>query len=125
MTVTITVRRNPDTTLPASHTVEIQFATPGDPFGGVSNMPGIRAKITETAQGTPLVGQVVRVMPGFFLIGLSAVETDREQNLSMLRERGWLDIPFVYNNGRRAVLVVDKGTPGERAVNEAVMAWGG
>jgi hypothetical protein len=125
MTVTITVRRNQDTTLPASHTVEIQFATPGDAFGGVSNMPGIRAKISETAQGTPLVGQVVRVMPGFFLIGLSAVDTDREQNLSMLRERPWLDIPFVYNNGRRAVLVVDKGTPGERAVNEAVMAWGG
>jgi hypothetical protein len=64
-------------------------------------------------------------MPGFFLIGLSAVEADREQNLTLLRERGWIDIPFVYNNGRRAVLVVEKGNPGERAVNEAVMAWGG
>ncbi len=125
LTVAMTIRRNPDTTLPASHTVEIQFTTPGDPFGGVSNMPGIRAKSTETAQGAPLVGLVVRVMPGFFLIGLSAIEADREQNLTLLRERGWIDIPFVYNNGRRAVLVVEKGSPGERAVNEAVMAWGG
>jgi hypothetical protein len=125
MTVAMTIRRNPDTTLPASHTIEMQFTTPGDPFGGVSNMPGIRAKSTETAQGAPLVGLVVRVMPGFFLIGLSAVEADREQNLTLLRERGWIDIPFVYNNGRRAVLVVEKGNPGERAVNEAVMAWGG
>ena len=125
MTVTITIRRNPDQTLPASHTVEVQFVTPNDPFGGVANLPGIRAKTTETAQGAPLVGLVVRVMPGFFLVGLSAIEADREQNLSLLRERGWLDVPFVYNNGRRAVLVIEKGTPGERAVNEAVAAWGG
>jgi hypothetical protein len=125
MTVTITVRRNPDQTLPASHTVEVQFSTPGDPFGGVANLPGIRAKTTETAQGAPLVGLVVRVMPGFFLVGLSAIDADREQNLSLLRERGWLDVPFVYNNGRRAVLVIEKGTPGERAVNEAIAAWGG
>jgi hypothetical protein len=125
MTVTISIRRNPDQTLPASHTIEVQFATPGDPFGGVANLPGIRAKTTETAQGAPLVGLVVRVMPGFFLVGLSAIDADREQNLSLLRERGWLDVPFVYNNGRRAVLVIEKGTPGERAVNEAVAAWGG
>jgi hypothetical protein len=125
MTVTISVRRNPDQTLPASHTVEVQFKTPGDPFGGVANLPGIRAKTTETAQGAPLVGLVVRVMPGFFLIGLSNIDADREQNLSLLRERGWLDIPFVYNNGRRSVLVIEKGTPGERAVNEVIAAWGG
>jgi hypothetical protein len=125
MSVTMTVRRNPDTTLPASHTVEVQFTTPGDPFGGVSNVPGLRAKTTETAQGAPLSGLVVRVMPGFFLIGLSAIDADREQNLMLLRERGWLDLPFVYNNGRRAVLVIEKGAPGERVVNEAVAAWGG
>jgi hypothetical protein len=125
MTVTISMRRNPDQTLPASHMIEVQFRTPGDPFGGVANLPGIRAKTTETAQGAPLVGLVVRVMPGFFMVGLSAIDADREQNLSLLRERGWLDIPFVYNNGRRSVLVVEKGTPGERAVNEVIAAWGG
>ena len=125
LTVSMSIRRNPDQTLPASHTIEVQFQTPGDPFGGVANLPGIRAKTTETAQGAPLVGLVVRVMPGFFLVGLSAIDADREQNLSLLRERGWLDVPFVYNNGRRAVLVIEKGTPGERAVNEAIAAWGG
>ncbi len=125
MTVVMTIRRNPDTTLPASHTVEVQFTTPGDPFGGVSNVPGLRAKTTETAQGAPLSGLVVRVMPGFFLIGLSAIDADREQNLMLLRERGWLDLPFVYNNGRRAVLVIEKGAPGERVMNEALAAWGG
>jgi hypothetical protein len=26
----------------------------------------------------------------------------------------WFDIPVVYNNNRRAVLAMEKGTPGER-----------
>jgi hypothetical protein len=123
MSVVVTIRRNPDKNLPASHTIEVQFSTPNDPFGGVASSPGMRLKSSETAQGLPLVGLVVKVMPGFFLIGLSAVDTDREQNLQLLRERSWFDIPFVYNNGRRAVLAFEKGTPGERAVNEALATW--
>jgi hypothetical protein len=119
----MTIRRNPDPNLPASHTIEIQFITPNDPFGGVSNIPGVRLKTSESAQGVPLAALVVRVTPGFFLIGLSAVDVDREQNIQSLRERSWFDIPFVYNNGRRAVLAFEKGTPGERAINEALASW--
>jgi hypothetical protein len=123
MSAVVTIRRNPDRNLPASHTIEVQFSAPNDPFGGVASTPGMRLKSSETAQGLPLAGLVVKVMPGFFLIGLSAVDADREQNLQLLRERTWFDVPFVYNNGRRAVLAFEKGTPGERAVNEALAAW--
>jgi hypothetical protein len=123
LSAVMTIRRNPDPNLPASHTIEIQFNTPNDPFGGVANMPGVRLKTSETAQGVPLAALVVRVTPGFFLVGLSAVDADREQNIQFLRERTWFDIPFVYNNGRRAVLAFEKGTPGERAINEALASW--
>jgi hypothetical protein len=41
-----------------------------------------------------------------------------------LRDRDWLDIPFVYANGRRAVLTFQKGTPGERALREVLNSWG-
>ncbi|HEY8267211.1 MAG TPA: hypothetical protein VIG34_00940 [Xanthobacteraceae bacterium] len=123
LSAVMTIRRNPDANLPASHTIEIQFNTPNDPFGGVANMPGVRLKTSETAQGAPLAALVVRVTPGFFLVGLSAVDADREQNIQFLRERTWFDIPFVYNNGRRAVLAFEKGTPGERALNEALASW--
>ena len=123
LSAVMTIRRNPDPNLPASHTIEIQFNTPNDPFGGVANMPGVRLKTSETAQGAPLAALVVRVTPGFFLVGLSAVDTDREQNIQALRERSWFDLPFVYNNGRRAVLAFEKGTPGERAINEALASW--
>ena len=34
------------------------------------------------------------------------------------------DVPIVYTDGRRAILAVEKGTPGERAFKEAFAAWG-
>jgi hypothetical protein len=65
----------------------------------------------------------VKVTNEFFLIGLSAIEADRERNVAMLKERAWFDIPVVYNNNRRAILAVEKGTPGERVFAEAFAAW--
>jgi hypothetical protein len=47
-----------------------------------------------------------------------------QRNLQLLKERAWFDIPIVYNNGRRAILALEKGTPGERAFDEAFKAWG-
>jgi hypothetical protein len=120
--IMMSFRRNTDASFPASHTIEVQFKTLGDPFGGVSEMRGLRAKSSETAQGTPIQAAVEKVKEGFFLLALPNSEEDA--NLSLLRDRGWLDIPFVYNNGRRAVLTFQKGTPGDRAVNEALQSWG-
>jgi hypothetical protein len=123
--MTWSFRRNSDLTLPASHTVEIMFKLPPDfSFGGISNVPGILMKQAEQTRGVPLAGLAVKVTNGFFLIGLSNVEADRERNLTLLKERGWFDIPVVYNNNRRAILAMEKGTPGERAFTEAFKAWG-
>ena len=47
-----------------------------------------------------------------------------QRNLQLLKERSWFDIPIVYNNGRRAILAIEKGTPGDRAFEEAFKAWG-
>jgi hypothetical protein len=121
--VVLTMRKNNDPSFPASHTIEIRFTIPpGDAFGGVTDMRGIRAKAGETAQGNPLAAEVQKVKEGYFLLALPKIEED--SNLAMLRERDWIDIPFVYANGRRAVLTFQKGTPGERAVREVFMSWG-
>jgi hypothetical protein len=65
----------------------------------------------------------VKVTPGFYLIGLSNLGADKERNLQLLKERGWFDIPVVYNNNRRAILAMEKGAPGERVFAEAFKAW--
>jgi hypothetical protein len=124
LAMTLSIRRNTDPALPASHTVEILFNLPPDfTFGGVANVPGLLMKEAEQARGSPLSGLAVKVTNGFFLIGLSAVEADVQRNLQLLKERAWFDIPMVYNNGRRAILAIEKGTPGERAFAEGFAAW--
>ena len=124
MTMTFSIRRNVDQTLPASHTIEVMFNLPADfPPGGISNVPGVLMKQAEQTRGTPLAGLAVKVTNNFFLIGLSAVESDQSRNIQLLKERAWFDIPIVYNNNRRAILAIEKGTPGERAFAEAFAAW--
>ena len=124
LAMTWSLRRNTDKGLPASHTVEIMFKLPADfPSGGISNVPGILMKQSESTRGVPLAGLAVKVTNGFFLIGLSAVDADKERNLQLLKERGWFDIPVVYNNNRRAILAMEKGTPGERIFAEAFKVW--
>ena len=124
MTMTFTLRRNADPSLPASHTIEIMFNLPQDaPSGGVQNVPGVLMKQAEQTRGVPLAGLAVKVTPGFFLIGLSALEADMQRNIQLLKERGWFDIPMVYANNRRAILAMEKGTPGERAFAQAFTAW--
>jgi hypothetical protein len=124
LAMTWSLRRNTDKGLPASHTVEIMFKLPGDfPSGGISNVPGILMKQAESTRGVPLAGLAVKVTNGFYLIGLSNVDSDKDRNLQLLKERGWFDIPVVYNNNRRAILAMEKGTPGDRAFAEAFKAW--
>ena len=55
--MTMSFRRNTDTSLPASHTAELTFTLPPDfAGGGVGNVPGILMKSNEQARGTPLAG---------------------------------------------------------------------
>jgi len=125
ITMTFALRRNIDQALPASHTIEITFNLPVDfPFGGIQNVPGVLMKQAEQTRGAPLAGLAVKVTSGFFLIGLSNVKASMQNNIQLLKERPWFDIPIVYNNGRRAILALEKGTPGEKAFDDAFKAWG-
>jgi hypothetical protein len=123
--MTMSFRRNTDSSLPASHTAELTFILPSDfAGGGVGNVPGILMKSNEQARGTPLAGLAVKVTDGFFLVGLSNVDADRQRNLQLLKERSWFDVPLVYVNQRRAIIAIEKGAPGERAFTDAFAAWG-
>ncbi|MEH2543454.1 hypothetical protein V1283_000099 [Bradyrhizobium sp. AZCC 2262] len=123
--MTMSFRRNTDSSLPASHTAELTFILPQDfSGGGVGNVPGILMKSNEQARGTPLAGLAVKVTDGFFLVGLSNVDSDRVRNLQLLKERSWFDVPLVYVNQRRAIIAIEKGSPGERAFNDAFALWG-
>lgn len=122
--MSLSIRRNTDASLPASHTAELTFQLPPDFGTTIANVPGVLMKSNEQARGTPLAGLAVKVTDGFFLVGLSNVEADKSRNLQLLKERSWFDIPLVYANQRRSIIAIEKGAPGERAFNEAFTAWG-
>lgn len=125
MTIRFSLHKNADDTLPASHLVEVVVDTPADfPGKAIGSIPRIVLKPTEGARGQPLVGAAAKVADGFFWIALSAAEADIASNLSLMRDRNWIDLPFVYENGQRAILTFEKGPDGEAAFEQAFAAWG-
>jgi hypothetical protein len=122
--VDIRIKPNDDTSLPASHLVEIKYEFPENfAPGDVVNVPGLVMKPTEEARGDALIGASVKVSPGFFWIALSSLPNEQQRNLALLRERGWIDIPMLYENGKRGILTLEKGTVGADAVEKAITAW--
>ncbi|HZP18619.1 MAG TPA: hypothetical protein VFB16_00290 [Bauldia sp.] len=126
MKVRLTIHKNADTSLPASHLIEVVVDTPPDfPGKGIKSVPRLVLKPTEEARGQPLVGAPAKVTDGFFWIALSSAQEDVDANLALMRERNWIDLPFVYETGQRAILTFEKGTPGERVFEKAAAAWSG
>jgi hypothetical protein len=124
--MTMSIRRNTDKALPASHMIEIIFNLPADfPSGGISNLPSIRMKQAENEPGAPLAGVSVKVTSEYFLTGLSASDADMQRNIALLKNRSWFVFWIVYNNGRHAMLTIEKGPHGELAFKEAFDAWAG
>jgi hypothetical protein len=126
MKIRISIRKNADATLPASHLVEAVIDTPSDfPGQGIRAVPRLVMKPSEDTRGQALIGASAKVADGFFWIALSAAEADIATNLKMMREATWVDMPIVYENGQRAILTMEKGTPGTRAFETALASWGG
>lgn len=120
----MTIRRNGDETLPASHIVEMIFLTPDDfEGGGIDNVLRIALKESEQAAGNPLLGIPAKIADGFFLVALTDSPAEIEANTTMLRRQSWIDIPIVYRSGRRALITLEKGIPGDKVFDEALKAW--
>jgi len=124
LSVTITIRRNADPALPASHLMELDFSVP-DTFvgGGISGLPGILLKNQELVQGTPLIGASARVVGNSFLFALSDSETDRTTNQTLLSERRWMDLAIIYSTGRRAIITLEKDDGAMTLFQDVFAEW--
>lgn len=121
----MTIRRNADKTLPASHLVEMIFTVPdGFPGGAIDNVQRVAFKETEQAAGNPLVAVPTKIADNFFIIAMNDARTAIDTNLSLMRRQQWIDIPFTYRNGRRALLSVEKGIPGDKVFEQVLKSWG-
>ena len=122
--MTMTIRRNADPTLPASHVIELLFTTPENFAGGsVANVQRLALKPSEQARGEPLIGVAGKISDGFFIIALNNLEQAMQNNMALLQNEQWIDIPIAYASGRRALMSIEKGVPGDRVFKEAIEAW--
>ena len=119
---TVTVYKNSDANLPASHLVEVQFQGALGP-SPVQRVPALVLKQTEQARGQPLTGAAVPVTADLFWIALADDPDQAARNLRLLREGSWFDIPILFNDGTRALLTFEKGIPGDRIFETVLAAW--
>ncbi len=120
----MTIRRNGDDSLPASHIIEMIFLVPENFEGGaIDNVLRVALKESEQSPGNPLLGIPAKISDGFFLLALSDSNAEIQANNMMMRRLDWLDIPIVYRSGRRALITLEKGASGSRVFEEALRAW--
>jgi hypothetical protein len=126
VTLKLTIKRNGDKTLPASHIIEMAFSVPeGFQGGSVDGVQRVTFKDTEQAPGNPLVGVPANFGDGFFLIALTDEKSAVENNLALMSRQSWIDIPLTYKSGRRALISIEKGIPGDKVFQEVLKAWAG
>ena len=116
--------RNLDPNLPASHLIEFEF-TPGPLFDGdeINNIAGVIAKAEEQKNGNQLKGAIVKVSERVFWVAMSAQAADLASNTDALQQQNWFDIPLVFKSGKRAILTLEKGAAGKKAIEEAFKSW--
>jgi hypothetical protein len=123
--VDVLIRKNSDSSLPASHLMEINFRVSESFIGGsVAGLPGVLLKNEELVQGTPLVGASARVVGNSFLFALSAAPEDLNANTSLLTERKWIDLALIYATGKRAIITLEKDATADGLFKEVFAAWG-
>ena len=101
--------------------VEQMTTTPGPQVG--ANL--LRASYLPEDGDTPagFAGVFGKIADGYFLIALSNVPEEKELNLQLMRQQSWIDIPIVYKSGRRALVTMERGFPGDRAFVDAIATW--
>jgi len=122
VTVTVTIYKNYDATLPASHLVEVQF-TGKLSESPIQRVPALVLKQTEQARGQPLAGAAVPVTNELFWIALSDDADEVVRNVQLLREGSWFDIPILFGDQTRALITFEKGVPGDKVFETVMASW--
>jgi hypothetical protein len=119
----MTFQKNFDSTLPASHTMKLQFTeAPGGPLGNVQQISVPQMRREDSATGDALTGVPVPITDNSFLVGLSRGSSE-QGNLDLIKSREWIDVPMLLSNGKIAKLTFEKGPAGQRALDDALASW--
>jgi len=122
MHATMTVRKNGDPTLQATHTIDLKFSfANGAPITGFKDvwLPQMRNK-NSTVEA--LTSVKVKISDTHFLIALAKGEADAAHNLDLMKTRSWFDFPLLLNDDRIAKVVFQKSPKGQAMLKKALRA---
>lgn len=124
MHVTVTIRKNADPGLPATHTIDLRatFAD-GAEIKGIQDLALPQLRRADATSGDALSGVKVKISDGYYLIGLTRSDADAAHNLGLLAARTWFDFPMLLTDERIAKLTFEKGDTGDRVMAQALDAW--
>ena len=123
MHATMTLRKNTDPTLEATHTIDLKFSfADGAPIIGVKDVVPKMGNLGSTASEA-LRGVRIRISDVDFLIALAKGDQVAARNLDLMQTRAWFDFPLRLNDNRIAILVIQKSTKGGAMLAKALEAW--
>ena len=124
MHAVMTLRKNTDPSLPASHTIDLRVTfADGAEIKGIKDMRVPMMRRDDPPSQDALSGVRVKISDSYFLVGLNRGDAELAHNADLLANRGWFDFPMLLSDDRIAKLTFEKGADGERIVNEALAAW--
>jgi predicted aspartyl protease len=124
MHATMTLRKNTDPTLQATHTIDLKFSfADGAPIAGFKDvgLPQMRKEDSTAAEA--LTSVKVKISDTYFLIALAKGESDTARNLDLMQTRSWFDFPLLLNDDRIAKVVFQKSPEGQAMLEKAFEAW--
>jgi hypothetical protein len=124
MHATMTLRKNTDPTLQATHTIDLKFSfAEGAPITGFKDvgLPQMRKEDSTAAEA--LTSVKVKISDTYFLIALAKGEADIARNLDLMQTRSWFDFPLLLNDDRIAKVVFQKSAEGQAMLEKAFDAW--
>lgn len=124
MHAAMTLRKNTDPTLQATHTIDLKFSfAEGAPITGFKDvgLPQMRKEDSTAAEA--LTSVKVKISDTYFLIALAKGEADTARNLDLMQTRSWFDFPLLLNDDRIAKIVFQKSPEGQAMLEKAFDAW--
>ena len=120
----MTLRKNTDPTLEASHTIDLKFTfAEGAPITGFKDVGLPQMRKLDSTASEALNSVKVKIGDDYFLFALAKGDQDAARNQDLMRTRAWFDFPLLLNDNRIAKLVFQKSADGQAMLDKAFDAW--
>jgi len=124
MHATMTLRKNTDPTLQATHTIDLKFSfADGAPITGFKDVGLPQMRMEDSTAAEALTSVKVKISDTYFLIALAKGDSDTARNLDLMQTRSWFDFPLLLNDDRIAKVVFQKSPEGQAMLEKAFDAW--